>query len=135
MRTRGLQVNHLRSEFLACVQQAAGRGEMTFKPDRDKLNANFEGYKLGKQPLLCITQSFDGQVRVARLKEADFSYQHVRAFSLYNHLTADPWDECSVYWCTNNDTILRGTYSVRVAPSTLTEMRTPLLFCWLFVTC
>ena len=90
---------------------------MTFKPDRDKLNANFDGYKLGKDSLSCITQSFDGEVRVARLKEEDFSYQHVRAFSLYNHLTVDPWDGQSVYWCTSNGSVLRGRYMVRVHPS------------------
>lgn len=85
---------------------------MSFKPDRDKLNANFDGYKLGKQSLPCISQSFEDGVRVARLKEEDFSYQHVRAYSLFNHLAVDSWDGRSVYWCTRSGAILRGTYAV-----------------------
>ena len=85
---------------------------MTFKPDRDKLNANFEGYKLGKSSLACISQSFAEEVRVALLKGDDFCYQHVRAFSLCNHLAVDPWDGQSVYWCAGNGGILRGQYTV-----------------------
>ena len=84
----------------------------TFKPDGEKLNANFDGYKLGKESLACVSRSFKGEVRVARLKEEDFSYQHVRAFSLCNHLTVDSWDEQSVYWCTNGGAILRGRHTV-----------------------
>ena len=85
---------------------------MAFKPDREKLNANFDGYKLGKQSLPCVSQPFEGGVRVAQLKEEDFSYQHVRAFTLCNHLAVDPWDGRSVYWCTRKGDILRGTYTV-----------------------
>ena len=85
---------------------------MSFKPNRDKLNANFDGYKLGKQTLPCVSQPFEEGVRIARLKEEDFSYQHVRAFSLCNHLAVDPWDEHSVYWCTKKCAILKGRYTV-----------------------
>ena len=85
-----------------------------FKPDRDKLNANFEGYRLGRSSLTCVSQSFSEEVRVARLKGEDFGYQHVRAFSLCNHLVVDPWDPDSVYWCAGNGSVLRGRYLVRL---------------------
>lgn len=86
---------------------------MAFKPNRDKLNPKFEGYKLGGEPLACVSQSFKTAVRVARLKEEDFSYQHVRAFTLCNHLVADPWDSQSVYWCVSDGSVLKGSYTVR----------------------
>ena len=89
---------------------------MTFRPDRDKLNAHFEGYRLGRRTLTCVTQSFAEDVRVARLKGDDLGYQHVRAFTLHNHLATDPWDGDSVYWCTSNGAILRGRYFVRLDP-------------------
>ena len=87
---------------------------MAFKPDHDKLNARFDGYKLGRESLSCLLRSFQAGVRVARLKEEDFSYQHVRAFSLCNHLVADPWDGHSVYWCAGDGTILRGRCAVSI---------------------
>ena len=91
---------------------------MVFKPAREKLNAHFEGYKLGKQSLQCVSQSFEGPVRVARLKEDDYSYQHVRAFTLCNHLTVDTWDDGrNVYWCTDSGTIFRGRYTVSLNAS------------------
>lgn len=88
--------------------------KMAFKPDRSKLNAKFDGYKLGKRSLPFHTQPFEEGVRVAKLKEEDYSYQHVRTFSLYNHLAVDPWDGRSVYWCASNGAIFRGQYAVRV---------------------
>ena len=87
---------------------------MTFRPDRDKLNAHFEGYRLGKKSLACISQSFAEEVRVARLQGDDFGYQHVRAFTLRNHLTIDPWAGDSVYWIASSGAILRGRYLVRL---------------------
>lgn len=104
---------------------------MTFRPDRDKLNAHFEGYRLGRRTLTCVSQSFAEDVRIARLKGDDFSYQHVRAFTLCNHLTVDPWDGDSVYWCTRNGAISRGRYLVRLDPSLNLQCFTPcvLLHC------
>ena len=85
---------------------------MAFKPNRDKLNAKFEGYKLAKEPLSCVIQTFESGVRVARLDAQDYSYQHVRTFTLHNHLVADPWDGHSVYWCDREGNIQRASYDV-----------------------
>ncbi len=86
---------------------------MAFKPNRDLLNVNFEGYKLSLSPITCLSCAIQGEVHAATLKEGAFSYHHVRAFSLHNHLTPDPYDESSVYWCNKDGSIQRGTYAVR----------------------
>ena len=85
---------------------------MAFKPDENLLNVNFEGYKLSKDALSCVSRSFSPGVRVARLKDEDFSFQHMRAFSLHNHLAVDPWDDTSVYWYAGDCTIQRAKYEV-----------------------
>ncbi|XP_064393897.1 nudC domain-containing protein 1-like [Halichondria panicea] len=84
---------------------------MAFKPNRDLLNVNFEGYKLSLSPITCLSCAIQGEVHAATLKEGAFSYHHVRAFSLHNHLTPDPYDESSVYWCNKDGSIQRGTYA------------------------
>ncbi len=85
---------------------------MAFKPNREKLNANFEGYKLSNDPLPCVSEPLPCNVNVARLKEEQFSYQHVRSFSLHNHLVLDPWDQNSAYWYAEDRTIQKAKFEV-----------------------
>ncbi len=90
---------------------------MAFKPNRDLLNVNFEGYKLSPSPIKCVSSDIAGAgVHIATLKDGDFSYQHVRAYSLHNHLTADPYDQSTVYWTSADGSLQRGTYQVRLEP-------------------
>lgn len=86
---------------------------MAFKPNRDLLNVNFEGYKLSPSPVTCLKHEIKGKVRVAQLKDGEFSFQHMKAFSLHNHLFSDPFDDSSVYWYCLDGTIRKGIYKVR----------------------
>lgn len=85
---------------------------MAFQPNRDLLNVNFEGYKLGKDALSCASREFASGVKVAKLKDEQFSYQHVRAFTLHNHLVLDPWSNNDAYWYAGDGTIQRAHYEV-----------------------
>ena len=87
---------------------------MAFSPNRELLNVNFEGYKLSESLLSHVSKELTEEVRVAKLKEEDYSYQHMRAFSLHNHLAVDPYDDASVYWYTSDGKIQQGTYNVSV---------------------
>lgn len=75
-----------------------------FKPNRDLLNVNFQGYKLSERQLEVAGQTeLPCPVAVARLREDEFSYQYTRAHALHNHLHFDPSggasSSSSVYWC------------------------------------
>ena len=85
---------------------------MAFKPDRNLLNVNFEGYKLSESLLSHVSSELLEEVRVAKLKEEDYSYQHMRTYSLHNHLAFDPYNDSSVYWYTVDGRIQQGTYNV-----------------------
>lgn len=85
---------------------------MAFKPNRELLNVNFEGYKLSEGLLSHVRKDLAEEVQVARLKEEDYSYQHMRAYSLHNHLAIDPYQEDAVYWYTADGKIQQGTYKV-----------------------
>ena len=89
---------------------ARGGGIMAlFKPDRRLLNVNFQGYKLAEDSLDLVRVELPSLVRVAELKDDDFSYQHIRAYSLHNHLHFDPSDPSSVYWCAEDGSIVKAT--------------------------
>ena len=87
---------------------------MAFKPNRELLNVNFEGYKLSGSAVTFKTKELTEGVQEAQLKDGDFSFQHMKAFSLHNHLVSDPFDNSgrSVYWYTQDGSIQEGTYSV-----------------------
>ena len=85
---------------------------MAFKPNRALLNVNFDGYKLSKDSLSHLSQQFGSAVKVARLKEEQFSYQHVRAFSTHNHLVKNSWESNSVYWFGEDFVVQKATYGV-----------------------
>ncbi len=87
---------------------------MAFKPNRDLLNVNFEGYKLSPSPIACVSCTVEGGVHRATMKDGDFSYQHMRAYSLHNHLFPDPHDQSTVYWISADGSVQRGAYEVRI---------------------
>lgn len=86
---------------------------MSFKPNRDLLNVNFEGYKLSGTPLSYTSGKVDNGVHVAKMKDEDFSFQHTRAYSLHNHLAVDPYNSQCVYWFGNDGAIQQGAFQVR----------------------
>lgn len=83
---------------------------MAFKPDRHLLNANFEGYKLSSEKLPTICKDFAGRVDTVKVSD-DYqrSYQHVKALTMRNQLILDPWEPRSVYWRTEDGSLMRGT--------------------------
>ena len=74
---------------------------MSFVPNRKLLQHDFDGYKLAPKHLGFTSRKLSSGVNVVHLKE-QFSYQHVRAFSLHNNLFDDPWNHNVVYWCGND---------------------------------
>ena len=97
---------------------------MAFKPNRDLLNANFEGYKLAEVSLPFTSQSFVGGVNKLVLSEDQFSYQHVRQATMYNHLVFDPWNGFQVYWFTSQTrSVLCGTLTVSLIKCTCSYIR------------
>ena len=87
---------------------------MAFKPNRELLNANFEGYKLAEDALPSFSKDLAVGVSVAKLKDEQFSYQHVRACSLHNHLVMDPEEDSSVYWYADDCTIQHARFELKV---------------------
>ena len=80
-----------------------------FKPKGELLNFHFEGYKLSSNSLTHIGKALSDPVMLAKVGKDEFSYQHLRAHTLHNHLHYDPSDSYSVYWCNNHGSVIKGT--------------------------
>ena len=96
-----------------------------FKPNRELLNVNFHGYKLSENPLSHIQENLPCPTSRVHLRGDDFSYQHVRAYTLHNHLHFDPSSPSSVYWAASDGSIRKATLTgTSVRFETVLRLRT-----------
>eukprot|EP00058_Branchiostoma_floridae_P026828 XP_002612319.1 hypothetical protein BRAFLDRAFT_80065 [Branchiostoma floridae] len=84
---------------------AAVHATHTLKPDRALIDANFDGYKLSLEPLPQYTVSLSTGIHDVKLDEEEYTYQHIRAFGIHNHLALDQWNPDSVYYVDNKHTV------------------------------
>ncbi|KAI8504358.1 NudC domain-containing protein 1 [Branchiostoma belcheri] len=77
----------------------------SLKPDRALIDANFDGYKLSLDPLPQYAVNLDTGIDDVKLNEEEYTYQHIRAFGIHNHLTLDQWNPDSVYYVDNRHTV------------------------------
>lgn len=83
---------------------------MSFEPNRELINVKFEGYKLSNQPLIPMKSELPYPLKVALLKEGEFSFQYMRAYTLQNHLHPDPSDPSSVYFWVDDGSVMKSTF-------------------------
>lgn len=78
--------------------------------NRDLIDPNFAGYKLSLDSLPTYCFNIGQGVDAKQLESNEFySYQHIRAFGIQNHLFLDPWNDDS-FW------IVDEKWSIRKAP-------------------
>uniref|UniRef100_A0A8D0L8B9 NudC domain-containing protein 1 n=1 Tax=Sphenodon punctatus TaxID=8508 RepID=A0A8D0L8B9_SPHPU len=62
------------------------------------LDPKFEGYKLSLEPLACYQLGLDSAVAEVKLRDDQYTLDHMRAFGMYNYLHLDPWYQDNVYY-------------------------------------
>ncbi|XP_044277789.1 nudC domain-containing protein 1 isoform X2 [Varanus komodoensis] len=65
---------------------------------RQLLDPNFEGYKLSLEPLACYQVGLESPVAEIKLRDDQYTLDHVRAFGMYNYLHLDSWYQDNVYY-------------------------------------
>lgn len=68
------------------------------RPDRDLLDVNFGGYKLSLEPIPSYQRDIECGVDHVPPSEDQYSFLHLKVFSLHNHLYGDPWSSEDVYF-------------------------------------
>jgi len=79
------------------------------KVDRNLLDSNFGGYKLSLDPLPTYSLGLNSDIDVAKLPDDLYSYQHLKAFGIHNHLCLDPWNANTVWFVDESWHIQKGT--------------------------
>lgn len=68
---------------------------------RPLLDPRFEGYKLSLEPLPCYQLELDAAVAEVKLRDDQYTLEHMHAFGMYNYLHCDAWYQDSVYYIDN----------------------------------
>ncbi|XP_019654694.1 nudC domain-containing protein 1 isoform X3 [Ailuropoda melanoleuca] len=76
---------------------------------RPLLDPRFEGYKLSLEPLPCYQLELDAAVAEVRLRDDQYTLEHMHAFGMYNYLHCDSWYQDSVYYIDNLGRVMNLT--------------------------
>ncbi|XP_026987415.1 nudC domain-containing protein 1 isoform X3 [Sagmatias obliquidens] len=76
---------------------------------RPLLDPRFEGYKLSLEPLPCYQLELDAAVAEVKLRDDQYTLEHMHAFGMYNYLHCDSWYQDSVYYVDNLGRIMNLT--------------------------
>ncbi|XP_064640690.1 nudC domain-containing protein 1-like [Lineus longissimus] len=79
------------------------------RPERSLLDPKFEGYKLDLDPLPTYKLSLPKGPDHVKLRDDQYSFQHVKAFGSTNHLLLDPWNQNTVYYVCHDWNIMKTT--------------------------
>ncbi|MBN3315856.1 NUDC1 protein, partial [Atractosteus spatula] len=87
----------------------------SLKVNRQLLDPSFESYRLSLDPLPIYNIELDAGVAEVKLRDNQYTLDHVRAFGMYNYLHIDPWYEDSVYYVDQMNRVLNLTVTLDTA--------------------
>ncbi|XP_015341867.1 nudC domain-containing protein 1 isoform X2 [Marmota marmota marmota] len=99
---------------------------------RPLLDPRFEGYKLSLEPLPCYQLELDAAVAEVKLRDDQYTLEHMHAFGMYNYLHCDSWYQDSVYYIDNLGRIMNLTVMLDTAlgkPREVFRLPTDLMAC------
>ncbi|XP_048215230.1 nudC domain-containing protein 1 [Perognathus longimembris pacificus] len=82
---------------------------------RPLLDPRFEGYKLSLEPLPCYQLELDAAVAEVKLRDDQYTLDHMCALGMYNYLHHDSWYQDSVYYIDNLGRIMNLTVMLDTA--------------------
>uniref|UniRef100_A0A8C1B8C7 NudC domain-containing protein 1 n=1 Tax=Cyprinus carpio carpio TaxID=630221 RepID=A0A8C1B8C7_CYPCA len=94
----------------------------SLKVNRELLDTSFESYRLSLDSIPTYNVELDAAVAEVKLKDSQYTLDHVRAFGMYNYLHIDPWYEDSVYFVDSKGRVLNLTVTLDTALGKPREM-------------
>ncbi|XP_016353250.1 nudC domain-containing protein 1 isoform X2 [Sinocyclocheilus anshuiensis] len=94
----------------------------SLKVNRELLDPSFESYRLSLDSIPAYNVELDAAVAEVKLKDSQYTLDHVRAFGMYNYLHIDPWYEDSVYFVDSKGRVLNLTVTLDTALGKPREM-------------
>lgn len=90
--------------------------------NRELVDPNFESYRLSLDSIPTYNIELDAAVAEVKLKDSQYTLDHVRAFGMFNYLQIDPWYEDSVYFVDSKGRVLNLTVTLDTALGKPREM-------------
>ncbi|XP_037650964.1 nudC domain-containing protein 1 [Sebastes umbrosus] len=87
----------------------------SLRVNRELLDPKFESYRLSLDAIPTYTVELDAAVEEVKLKDTQYTLEHVRAFGMYNYLHLDPWYEDSVLFVDCKGRVLSLTVTLDTA--------------------
>uniref|UniRef100_A0A665TL73 NudC domain-containing protein 1 n=1 Tax=Echeneis naucrates TaxID=173247 RepID=A0A665TL73_ECHNA len=87
----------------------------SLKVNRGLLDPNFESYRLSLDAIPTYNIELDAAVEEVKLKDTQYTLEHMRAFGMYNYLHLDPWYEDSVLFVDCKGRVLSLTVTLDTA--------------------
>ncbi|KAM4539783.1 nudC domain-containing protein 1 [Odontesthes bonariensis] len=87
----------------------------SLKVHRELLDPNFESYRLSLDAIPTYNIELDAAVEEVKLKDTQYTLEHMRAFGMYNYLHLDPWYEDSVLFVDCKGRVLSLTVTLDTA--------------------
>ncbi|XP_056598039.1 nudC domain-containing protein 1 [Triplophysa dalaica] len=87
----------------------------TLKVNRELLDPSFESYRLSLDSIPVYNVELDAAVAEVKLKDDQYTLDHMRAIGMHNYLQIDPWYEDSVYFVDNKGRVLNFTVTLDTA--------------------
>ncbi|XP_072459371.1 nudC domain-containing protein 1 isoform X2 [Notamacropus eugenii] len=82
---------------------------------RPLLDPRFEGYKLSLEPLPCYQLELDSAVAEVKLRDDQYTLDHMRAFGMFNYLYCDSWNQDNIYFVDQLGRIMNLTVTLDTA--------------------
>ncbi|XP_077349348.1 nudC domain-containing protein 1 [Lithobates pipiens] len=70
----------------------------SLRVNRELLDPKFESYKLSLDPLPCYGVDLDAAVAEVKLRDDQYTLDHMQAYGMYNYLHSNPWCSDSVFY-------------------------------------
>ncbi|XP_013880254.1 nudC domain-containing protein 1 isoform X2 [Austrofundulus limnaeus] len=94
----------------------------SLKVNRDLLDPNFESYRLSLDPIPTYSVELDAEVEELKLKDSQYTLEHMRAFGMFNYLHLDPWYHDTVLFVDCRGRVLSLTVTLDTALGKPTEV-------------
>ncbi|XP_041455134.1 nudC domain-containing protein 1-like isoform X1 [Lytechinus variegatus] len=85
--------------------------------NRDLLDSQFDGYKLSLDPLPIYSISVKSGVDEVKLRNEEYTLQHMQAFGLTNYLSGDLWNPNCVYFIDTDWRLMQHRIVLESQPS------------------
>ncbi|XP_072266836.1 nudC domain-containing protein 1 [Pyxicephalus adspersus] len=87
----------------------------SLRVNRLLLDPKFESYKLSLDPLPCYGVDLDAAVAEVKLRDDQYTLDHMQAYGMYNYLHSNPWCSDSVFYVDQIGRILNLTVNLDTA--------------------